>query len=82
MLSFFECMTRFSWVSIEHINITDILDWIFQVSDFLRSFMISFKCGLNLLKYSSIENVLFLLSLLSESIWLLFQKLATLTGLL
>ena len=45
-----------------------IVNWIFHVSDFLRLFMMSFKLGLILLRYSSTDNVLFLSLLLSYSL--------------
>ena len=57
-----------------------IINWIFHVSDFLRSFMISFKYGLVLLRYSSTDTV-FLSPLLLYSIWLLLWNLFTITGL-
>ena len=47
---------------------------------FLRSVMISFKCGLVLWRYSSTDSVLFLSLLLSYSRKLLLQKLPTITG--
>ena len=46
-----------------------IFNWIFHVSDLLRSFMTSFfKYGLVLLRYSSTDSVLFLSPLLLYSI--------------
>ena len=44
-----------------------IVNWIFHISDFLRSFMMSFKYGLILLRYSSIDRILFLSPLLLYS---------------
>ena len=46
ILSLFEWITRFSSRSLEEIKLIAIVNWIFHVSDFLRSFMISFKYGL------------------------------------
>ena len=43
MLSLFECITRFSSLSIEEIKLFAIVNWIFHVSDFLRLFIMSFK---------------------------------------
>ena len=68
MLLLFECITRFSSLSLEDIQLIAIANLTFRVSDFLRLFMISFKCGLILLRYSSIDSVLFLSPLLSDSI--------------
>ena len=81
MLSLLECITHSSSVSLEDKNITYIVNWIFHVSNFLRSFMISFKYGLILLTYSLIDSFLFISPLLSYSIKLLLQKLPTLAGL-
>ena len=58
-----------------------IVNWIFRVTGFLRLFMMSFKCGLTLSRYSSTDSDLFLSPLLSYSIQLLLQKLFSLTGL-
>ena len=68
MLSLFECITRFSLLTLEGIKLIAIVNSIFHVSDFLRLFMMSFKCGLILLRYSSIDSVLFLSPLPSYSI--------------
>ena len=65
MLSLFECITRSSSLSIEEIKLFAIVHWIFHLLDVLRLFMISFKYGLMLLKYSSTDSVLFLSRLLS-----------------
>ena len=64
LLSLSECIKR-SWLSwsLEKIKLIAIVNWIFHVSDFLRLFMISFKYGLILLRYSSNDSV-FLLPLL------------------
>ena len=50
------------------------------MSDFLRSFMISFRYGLILLRYSSSNSALFLSLLLLYSIYLLLQKLPATKG--
>ena len=68
MLSFFECIQRYSSVSLEGIKLIVIVNCNFHVSDFLRLFMLSFKYGLILLRYSSMDSVLFLSPLLSYSI--------------
>ena len=62
----------------EEVKLSAIINWIFHVSDFLRSFMMSFKYVLILLRYPSTDYVLFLSSLLSYSIQLLLQKVPTL----
>ena len=62
----------------EEVKLSAIINWIFHVSDFLRSFMMSFKYVLILLRYPSADYVLFLSSLLSYSIQLLLQKVPTL----
>ena len=67
MLSLLECITRSSSLSMEEIKLTAIVNPI-HVSDFLRLFMVSFKYGLILLRYSSTDSVLFLLLLFSYSI--------------
>ena len=58
-----------------------IVNWIFLVPGFFRSFMIPVKYGLILLRNFPTSGVLFLSPLLSYSIYLLLQKLLTLTGL-
>ena len=68
MLWPFECITRSSSLSMEEIKLFAIVSWIFHVSGFFRLFMVSFKCGLILLRYSSANSVLFLSPLLSYSI--------------
>ena len=70
----FKCITCSSLFFLEEIKIIVIVDWIFYVQDFLRSFMISFKYGLILLRYSSVDTVLFLSPLLSYSIYFLLQN--------
>ena len=67
MLSVLEYVTRSSSVYLEEIKLIAIINWIFHVADLLRSFMISFKYGLTLLRDYSIDRVFFLSSLLSYS---------------
>ena len=67
MLSLLQCITCSSLLSVEEIKLFAIVNWIFHVSDFLELFMISFKYGLILSKYSSTGSVLFLSPLLSYS---------------
>ena len=77
-LSLFKCIKHSSSLSIEEIQLFSIVNWIFQVSDCLRLFMISFKYGL-ILRYSSTDSNSFLSPLLSYSIQLLLKKLLTRT---
>ena len=65
LLSLFECITRSSSLPLKEIKLIAIVNWGFHVSDF---FMMFFKYGLIILRYSSIDCVLFLPSLLSYSI--------------
>ena len=51
----FECITLSPTISLEEIELIVIDNWIFQVSDFLRLFITSFKYCLTSLKYSSID---------------------------
>ena len=70
ILSLFECITLCSSVSLWGTKLTGIVNWIFHVLGFLRSFMISFKYGLILSKYISIDSVLFLAeSKITYSCW-------------
>ena len=46
MLSLFECITHSSSLSLEVIKLTAIVNWIFYVSDSLKSFKISLRYGL------------------------------------
>ena len=71
MLSFFECITGSSAMSLEDIKLIANFNWIFHISDFLILFMISFKYVLILSKCFSIDSVLTLLSLLLSSMQLL-----------
>ena len=66
-LSLFEYITHFLSLHLEDIKLIAFVNWIFLVH-VLRSFMISFKCGLILLRYSSNDSVLFLSPLPSYSI--------------
>ena len=59
MLSLFECITRSSPLSLEDEKLIAIVNSIIHVSDFSRSLMISLKYKLILLRYSSIDGVLF-----------------------
>ena len=68
MLSLYGCITCSSSLSIEKLKLIAIVYWIFHVLDFLRLFIMSFKYGLILLRYSSANSVLFLSLLLSNSI--------------
>ena len=82
ILSIFECVTWSSSLSsLEEVKLIFIVCWIFHVSDFLRSFMISYKSGVILWRYSWTDRVLFSSLLLLYSIKLLLQKLSILTGL-
>ena len=67
MLSLLQCIICSSLLYMEEIKLFAIVNWIFHVSDFLGLFMISFKYGLNLSKYSSTGSDLFLSLLLSYS---------------
>ena len=67
MLSFFECITHSSSLSLEEIKLLAIVNWIFYVSDFLKLFMMSFKYGLTSSRYYLSDRVLFLTPLLSYS---------------
>ena len=53
MLSLTECITRCSSLSMKEIKLFAII----HMSDFLRLFMMSFKSGLILLRYSSTDSV-------------------------
>ena len=68
MLLLFECIKRYSSLSLEEIKLFAIVNSICHVSDFLRLFMMSFKYGLILLRYSSTGSILFLSPLLSYSV--------------
>ena len=60
MLSLSECITHSSLLSMEEIKLFAIVYWIFHLSEFLRLFIIPFKYGLILFRYSSTDSVLFL----------------------
>ena len=68
MLSSFECITCSLSLSMEEIKLFAIGNWIVHLSDFLRRFMMFFKYGLILVRYSSTDSVLLLSPLLSYSI--------------
>ena len=59
MLLLFECIGCSSSLSMEEIMLFAIVNSIFHGSDLLRLFMMSFKCGLILLRYFSTDSVLF-----------------------
>ena len=60
MLPLFKCMTRSLSLSIEDIKLFAIANWIFDVLDYLRLFMMSFKYGIILLRYYSTDSVFIL----------------------
>ena len=64
ILLFFECITRSSSLSMEETKLFAIANSIFHVSDFLRRFIMSFKYGVILFRYSSTDKLLFLSPLL------------------
>ena len=69
MLSLFECIIRSSPLSsLEEIKLIVIVNSIFHVSDYLRSFMMFLKHGLILSRYFSIDSILFLSLLLFYSV--------------
>ena len=58
-LSLFECIIWSSSLSsLEEIKLIVIVNWIFHVSDCLRSFMMSLKYVLILSRYSSTDSIL------------------------
>ena len=70
MLSFFECITLSSSLSLEEIKLLAIVNWIFYVSDFLKLFMMAmmaFKYDLTSSRYYLSDRVLFLTPLHSYS---------------
>ena len=67
--SLFECITRSSSLSsLEETKIIAIVNWIFHVSDCLRSFTMPLKYGVILLRYASTDSMLFLSLLLFYSV--------------
>ena len=66
MISLFGWVTCSSLLSTEEIKIFSIVKWYFHGSNFLRLFMMSFKYGLILLRYSLTDSALFLSPLLSH----------------
>ena len=67
VISFWMHYTLFI-ISMVEIKLFAIVNWIFDVLDFLRLFMTSVKYGLILLRYSETDSVLFQSSLLLHSI--------------
>ena len=67
MLSFSEFISRSSSLSMEK-KLFAIFNWVFQVLDFLRLFVLSFNSDLILLRWSSTDSVLFVSALLLFSI--------------
>ena len=57
MLSLFEYITHSSSLAMKEIKLFAIVNWLFNVSDFLRLFMMPFKYGIILLKNSSTDSV-------------------------
>ena len=68
ILSISESITCSASLSMEEINLFAIVNWIFHVPDFLRLFVMPFKCRLILLRCSSADTFLFLSALPSYSI--------------
>ena len=68
MLWLLGCIIRSSSLPLEETKLIAIGNWFFHVSDFLRSFLISTKYSVILLRYSLIDCVLFPSPLLSYSI--------------
>ena len=60
MLSLFECISCSSSLFLEEMNLIAIINLIFYLSDFWRSFMMSFKYDLILSRYPLIEKFLLL----------------------
>ena len=55
-LSLFECITQSSPLPMEEIKLFAIVNWIFHLSIIFRLFMILFKYGYILSRYSSTDN--------------------------
>ena len=72
MLSLFECTICSSSLSIEQINLFAIDNWIYHISDISRSFIMSFKQGLILLRYNCCSKN-YLLLLVYNNFLLLYQ---------
>ena len=68
ILSLLGYITHSSSTSFQEMKLIAIFNWIFHVSEFLRSFIIFLKKGLILVPYSSSNKLLFLWPLLSYSI--------------
>ena len=60
MLSLFECISCSSSLFLEEMNLIAIINLIFYLSDFWRSFMMSFKYDLIFSRYPLIEKFLLL----------------------
>ena len=81
ILSLFECNKRSSsLLSHAKIKLIVIVIWFFNGSDFLKLFMILCKYDLSLKRYF-LTNSVFLSHLLLYSVYLLLEKLPTVTGL-
>ena len=82
MVFIYQSLNALNAMSLEDIRLIANVTWIFHESDFLILFMISSNYGLILLlRFSSIDNALFLSPFLSYSAKLLLWKIKTLTGL-
>ena len=71
---FFECITPSSSLSLEEIKLIAFFIWIFHVSDFFRLFIMSFKYGLIVLRYSSTDSVFLSPLLLQKCFIITFYK--------
>ena len=78
--SLYVCMVWVSSEPLEEIKLIDIVNRIFHSPWDLRSFIISFKYGLIIPRYSLIDKVLSLSPLLSYSIQLLLKALKVFVG--
>ena len=68
ILSLFEFISHSLSLPKEEIKLFAIINRFLQLSDFLRLFMMFYKYGLILLRYSSTDSALFLSLLLSHSV--------------
>ena len=71
---FFEYITPSSSLSLEEIKLIPFFIWIFHVSDFFRLFIMSFKYGLIVLRYSSTDSVFLSPLLLQKCFIITFYK--------
>ena len=71
---FSECITPSSSLSLEEIKLIPFFIWIFHVSDFFRLFIMSFKYGLIVLRYSSTDSVFLSPLLLQKCLIITFYK--------